>query len=186
MLSLLFHPENETNPRSFYFPGTHNDSRMCLSIAITAARYGATILNHTKATALVKDPDTGKVVGVRMRDMITGDEWETRAKCVVNATGPFTDSIRKMDNQEVKEIVCPSTGTHIILPDYYSPANMGLLDPATSDGRVIFFLPWQGLTIAGTTDTPCEVTHSPLPTETDIQFILNEVRNYLTPDIDGE
>lgn len=63
---------------------------------------------------------------------------------------------------------------------------MGLLDPATSDGRVIFFLPWQGLTIAGTTDTPCEVTTSPGPSEKDIQFILNEVKNYLTPDIEGK
>jgi len=63
---------------------------------------------------------------------------------------------------------------------------MGLLDPATSDGRVIFFLPWQGATIAGTTDSPCEVTHSPSPSEKDIQFILNEVKNYLTPDIEGD
>ncbi len=76
-------------------------------------------------------------------------------------------------------------GIHIILPDYYSPSNMGLLDPATSDGRVIFFLPWQGVTVAGTTDTPTAITHHPSPPEKDIQFILNEVKNYLTPDIDG-
>lgn len=70
---------------------------------------------------------------------------------VINATGPFTDGLRKMDNEENLEIVAPSAGVHIILPNYYSPRNMGLLDPATSDGRVIFFLPWQGNTIAGTT-----------------------------------
>ena len=62
---------------------------------------------------------------------------------------------------------------------------MGLLDPATSDGRVIFFLPWEGKTIAGTTDTPCDVTFTPTPTETEIQFILNEVKNYLNPDVQG-
>jgi glycerol-3-phosphate dehydrogenase len=56
-----------------------------------------------------------------------------------------------MDDKENSEIVAPSAGVHIILPNYYSPGNMGLLDPATSDGRVIFFLPWQGNTIAGTT-----------------------------------
>ena len=105
---------------------------------------------------------------------------------MINATGPFTDSIRQMDNPTAKPIVCPSAGVHIILPDYYSPASMGLLDPATSDGRVIFFLPWLGVTVAGTTDTPCKVTHSPSPSEEDIQFILNEVKNYLTPDIEGE
>ena len=67
----------------------------------------------------------------------------------------------------------------------YSPEEMGLLDPSTSDGRVIFFLPWQKLTIAGTTDSPCKVTHNPAPSEKDIQFILGEVKNYLSPDLEG-
>jgi glycerol-3-phosphate dehydrogenase len=63
---------------------------------------------------------------------------------------------------------------------------MGLLDPATSDGRVIFFLPWEKATIAGTTDAPCEVTHHPAPTEDEIQFILDEVKHYLSPDVEGK
>ncbi len=50
-----------------------------------------------------------------------------------------------MDNPEARKIVQPSAGIHIVLPEYYSPRNMGLLDPSTSDGRVIFFLPWQGV-----------------------------------------
>lgn len=62
---------------------------------------------------------------------------------------------------------------------------MGLLDPATSDGRVIFFLPWLKGTIAGTTDLPCNVTHNPKPTEDEILFILTEVKNYLNPDVEG-
>lgn len=62
---------------------------------------------------------------------------------------------------------------------------MGLLDPATSDGRVIFFLPWENMTIAGTTDTPTSVTAHPIPGEDDINFILREVRNYLSPDVEG-
>ena len=83
--------------------------------------------------------------GARLRDRLTGDEWDVRAKVVVNATGPFTDTIRQMDNPYVPTIVQPSAGIHITLPGYYSPRSMGLLDPATSDGRVIFFLPWEGL-----------------------------------------
>lgn len=63
---------------------------------------------------------------------------------------------------------------------------MGLLDPSTSDGRVIFFLPWLKGTIAGTTDTPCDVTHSPRPTEDEIQFILTEIKNYLNKDVEGK
>uniref|UniRef100_A0A1I8FQ48 Glycerol-3-phosphate dehydrogenase n=1 Tax=Macrostomum lignano TaxID=282301 RepID=A0A1I8FQ48_9PLAT len=65
-----------------------------------------------------------------------------------------------------------------------NPERMGLLDPATADGRVIFFLPWQNCTIAGTTDTPCELTDNPHPTEDDVKFILKEIKHYLSPDID--
>jgi hypothetical protein len=72
-----------------------------------------------------------------------------------------------------------------IISFHLSPENMGLLDPATSDGRVIFFLPWEKMTIAGTTDTPTDVTHHPIPSEEDINFILNEVRNYLSSDVEG-
>lgn len=67
--------------------------------------------------------------------------------------------------------------------NYYGPKTMGLLDPATSDGRVIFFLPWQGNVIAGTTDSPTTVSQNPIPPEKEIQWILDEVRNYLSPDV---
>ena len=69
---------------------------------------------------------------------------------------------------------------------FYSPEKMGLLDPATSDGRVIFVLPWEGKTIAGTTDHKCNLTFDPKPTEKEIQFILNEITHYLNPDIHGK
>ncbi|KAE8581151.1 hypothetical protein XENTR_v10024683 [Xenopus tropicalis] len=171
-----------------YYDGQHNDARMNLAIALTAARYGAATANYTEVVRLLRrtDPESGKerVCGARCRDVLTGQEFDVRAKCVINATGPFTDSVRRMDNQEVKNICQPSAGVHIVMPGYYSPDNMGLLDPATSDGRVIFFLPWEKMTIAGTTDTPTEVTHHPIPTEDDINFILTEVRNYLSSDVE--
>lgn len=102
---------------------------------------------------------------------------------VINATGPFTDGLRKMDEPTSPDIVSPASGVHITLPNYYAPEKMGLIDPATSDGRVIFFLPWQGVTIAGTTDSPAEVTQHPIPREDEIDWILSEVKNYLSPDI---
>ncbi|NXV16292.1 GPDM protein, partial [Cepphus grylle] len=171
-----------------YYDGQHNDARMNLAIALTAARYGAATANYTEVLRLLKttDPASGKqrVCGVRCRDVLTGQEFDVKAKCVINATGPFTDSVRKMDDQEVPNICQPSAGVHIVMPGYYSPDNMGLLDPATSDGRVIFFLPWEKMTIAGTTDSPTDVTSHPIPTEEDINFILNEVRNYLSVDVE--
>ncbi|KAJ5563856.1 FAD dependent oxidoreductase-domain-containing protein [Penicillium frequentans] len=171
-----------------YYDGAHNDSRMNVSLAMTAALYGSTVVNHMEVTGLTKDA-SGKLNGARLKDVIPGkdgeeaQEFTIRAKGIINATGPFTDSIRKMDEPETKEIVAPSSGVHIILPGYYSPSNMGLIDPSTSDGRVIFFLPWQGNTIAGTTDAPTEITPHPEPSEKDINWILSEIRGYLAPDI---
>jgi glycerol-3-phosphate dehydrogenase len=89
--------------------------------------------------------------GARVRDNLTGKEWDVRAKGIVNATGPFTDTLLTLDNPAHLPIVQASSGIHITIPNYYSPQTMGLLEPATSDGRGIFFLPWQGNTVAGTT-----------------------------------
>ncbi|CAG8946254.1 unnamed protein product [Penicillium salamii] len=171
-----------------YYDGAHNDSRMNVSLAMTAALYGTTVVNHLEVTGLDKDAN-GKLCGARAKDVVTelnggkAEEFKIRAKGIINATGPFSDSIRKMDEPDVKEIVAPSAGVHVILPGYFSPSNMGLIDPSTSDGRVIFFLPWQGNTIAGTTDQPCEIEAQPQPTEKDINWILSEIRGYVAPDI---
>jgi len=170
-----------------YYDGQHNDSRMNVSLAVTAASHGAVVANHTEVLRLIKGKDENgrdnRVIGAVLKDLLTGDEFEVKARGVINATGPFTDGIRKMDEPTTSEIVAPSAGVHIILPNYYSPRDMGLLDPATSDGRVIFFLPWEGNTIAGTTDSPTGVTENPIPTEEEITFILDEVRRYLNPEI---
>ncbi|KAL3854156.1 hypothetical protein ACJMK2_013434 [Sinanodonta woodiana] len=170
-----------------YYDGQHDDARMNLSIAISAARMGAAIANYTEVVSLLKTTnDEGREVicGAKIRDRLTGKEMDVKAKCVINATGPYTDFVRKLANSEIRKICQPSQGVHIVLPDYYSPAKMGLLDPATSDGRVIFFLPWQKVTLAGTTDNACEITDFPTPTEKEIQFILNEIRNYLHSDVE--
>ncbi|CAO3616778.1 unnamed protein product [Cunninghamella blakesleeana] len=165
-----------------YYDGQHNDARMNVALALTAAYHGATVANHCEVLNLTKN-ENGHINGAIVKDTLTGDEWTVKAKGVINATGPFTDGLRKMDDDDHSEIVAPSAGVHIILPNYYSPRNMGLLDPATSDGRVIFFLPWQGNTIAGTTDSPTEITQNPLPKEDEVQWILEEVSHYLSPDV---
>lgn len=171
-----------------YYDGAHNDSRMNVSIAMTAALYGASVVNHMEVTGLTKDA-SGKLNGAVVKDLVRGkngkpdEQFMIRAKGIINATGPFTDAIRKLDDPTVKEIVAPSSGVHVVLPGYYSPANMGLIDPSTSDGRVIFFLPWQGNTIAGTTDAPTDISQQPIAGEDEIGWILNEIKSYLAPDI---
>jgi glycerol-3-phosphate dehydrogenase len=180
--------------------GLHNDSRMNIALVMTAVKYGAVVANYCELTALHKDSLSGKLVGGRIKDKLTGEEWDVRAKVcipfinnsllhsndfqgIINATGPFADTLLKLDNPSHKFIVQPSSGTHITLPNYYSPRTMGLIDPATQDGRVIFFLPWQGSTIAGTTDAAAELTTAPRATEDDVRWLLEEIRRYLSPDI---
>ncbi|TFK52388.1 DAO-domain-containing protein [Heliocybe sulcata] len=165
-----------------YYDGQHNDSRMNTALIMTAVKHGATVANYVEVVELRKD-EKGQLCGARVKDNLTGKEWDVKARGIVNATGPFSDTLLKLDNPSHTPIVQPSSGVHITLPNYYSPRTMGLLDPATSDGRVIFFLPWQGNTIAGTTDTPCEVTSEPRAQEEEIRWVLEEVRRYLSPDI---
>jgi glycerol-3-phosphate dehydrogenase len=98
---------------------------------------------------------------------------------VVNASGAFCDSVRKMANNNVVPMICPSSGVHIVLPDYYSPEGMGLIVPKTKDGRVVFMLPWLGRTVAGTTDSSTDITMLPEPHEDEIQFILDAICDYL-------
>lgn len=160
---------------------------MNIALIMTVVKQGAKVANYCEVTALHKDPLTGKLIGAEVRDTLPGSSssqsFPIRAKGIINATGPFTDSLLALDNPNHKPIVQASSGVHITLPNYYSPRTMGLLDPATSDGRVIFFLPWQGNTIAGTTDSPSPVTRNPEASEEDIRWVLDEVRSYLSPDI---
>ncbi|EGO19186.1 hypothetical protein SERLADRAFT_479523 [Serpula lacrymans var. lacrymans S7.9] len=165
-----------------YYDGQHNDSRMNVALIMTAVKHGAVVANYCEVSDLHKGGN-GNLSGARVKDKLTGKEWNVRAKGIVNATGPFSDTLLTLDNPSHKPIVQPSSGIHITLPNYYSPRTMGLLDPATSDGRVIFFLPWQGNTIAGTTDSPAPVENEPRAQEEEIRWVLEEVRRYLSPDI---
>ncbi|CAM9015208.1 unnamed protein product [Wickerhamomyces anomalus] len=170
-----------------YHDGSFNDSRLNSTLAVTAIENGATVLNYVDVTQLLKKD--GKVVGALARDRETGKEYKINAKSVVNATGPYADVILDMDKdpqgfapKEVQKpkMVVPSAGVHIVLPDYYCPKELGILDANTSDGRVMFFLPWQGKVLAGTTDVPLDkIPENPTPTEADIQDILQELQHYI-------
>ncbi|KAG1732419.1 DAO-domain-containing protein [Suillus paluster] len=181
-----------------YYDGQHNDSRMNIALILTAIKAGATAANYCGVTSLHKDPTTGLITGARVKDHIAGGEFDVKAKVIINATGPYTDSLLSLSTPTHKPIVRASSGVHIALPSYYAPKGMGLLDPATSDGRVVFFLPWEGGVIAGTTDEPYDMrAHIKpqdekdaylsgdhiLPREHEIQWVIDEVRGYLSGDI---
>eukprot|EP01133_Synstelium_polycarpum_P010784 gene10784-12564_t len=161
-----------------YYDGQHNDARMNLSIALSAAQRGASALNYAEVQSFVKHPDTGKITGVVVRDRMTGEVLTVRAKCVVNATGPFSDNIRKIDDPSIHPIVAGAAGVHLILPKHLCPPDMGFLNPKTKDGRILFILPFEGNTIAGTTDQPSSITYSPKPNDDEVDFILDAISQY--------
>ncbi|KAJ6836693.1 uncharacterized protein M6B38_324930 [Iris pallida] len=162
-----------------YYDGQMNDSRLNVGLACTAALVGAAVLNHAEVISFIKDEAGERIIGARVRDKLSGKEFDTFAKVIVNAAGPFCDSVRKMADKEAPPMICASSGVHIVLPDYYSPEGMGLIVPKTKDGRVVFMLPWLGRTIAGTTDSNTEITMLPEPHEDEIQFILDAICDYL-------
>lgn len=162
-----------------YYDGQMNDSRLNVSLACTASLAGAAVLNHAEVISFLTDEGTGRIIGARIRNNLSGKEFDTYAKVIVNAAGPFCDSVRTMADKEAKPMICPSSGVHIVLPDYYSPEGMGLIVPKTKDGRVVFMLPWLGRTVAGTTDSNTDITMLPEPHEDEIQFILDAISDYL-------
>lgn len=164
-----------------YYDGQMDDARFNVSVAVTSAMYGASVANHTEVIALIRE--NGRVVGARCKDVFTGDEFDVYAKVLINATGPFTDSIRKMEDGKANSMIVPSAGVHITLPSYYSPDGMGLIVPKTKDGRVVFMLPWLGRTIAGTTDSSTEITALPEAHSDEVSFILDALSDYLRIDV---
>lgn len=154
------------------YDGQFDDSRMNLSIALTAASYGAAIANHVECVSLNK----GCAV---VRDCFTDLKWEISAKVVVNATGPFVDEIRRMDNPQVAPALRPSQGTHILLDHRFTPMETGLLIPKTSDNRLLFMLPWENATLVGTTDVKTEVSHAPKPSDVEISYLLSHLNESL-------
>lgn len=163
-----------------YYDGLQNDSRMNVGLILTSVLYGANVANYVEVFKFKKDKN-GKICGVVVRDCLNGNTWTIAAKCVINATGPSSDILRNIDSPKNIKMLSLSSGTHIVLPGYYSPHSFGFIDPNTSDGRVIFFLPWQGNILVGTTDSPTEMLVNPVAKEEEISWILSEVGKYLNP-----
>ncbi len=176
--------EEDVKYVSVFYEGQHNDARTATCIGLTAAEEGATVANHTEMIGTIhENGDSGKVIGIKVRDNLSGKEFDVYAKAIIFAGGPFTDGLRKMEQPDCKAAVAGAAGSHIVLPGYYAPDGMGLLDMNTSDGRFLFFLPWQGSTLVGTTDRKEDAVSSPQPPEDEIKWLLSEAEKYLSPDL---
>jgi len=165
-----------------YCEAMHNDARTGTSIALTAASKGTTIANYVEMCGLVKDAD-GKATGIHCKDNLTGETFTVSAAAIVLATGAFLDSVRRMEDPNCEKAVAAAAGLHIVLPGYFTPGGMGLCNLRTKRGATMYFLPWQGHTIVGSTDKKCDATSSPAPTEDEIQYLVNEAASCLSSDI---
>lgn len=162
-----------------YFDGQFDDSRLLINLIATAAEQGATLLNYAKVTGLRKDPD-GIVNGVDWQDLETGATYHAGAKVVINATGPFTDSVRHLAESDAKPLIVPSQGAHLVLDRSFLPGDTAIMVPHTSDGRVMFAIPWHGHTLVGTTDTPVsQIPLEPVALDQEIEFMLETASLYL-------
>jgi glycerol-3-phosphate dehydrogenase len=162
-----------------YHDGQFDDARLLIDLASTAAEHGACLLNYAQVVALEKAGD-GFLRGLTFRDEETGAEHALHAHCVINATGPFCDELRLIDDPEAKPMIAPSQGVHLVLPRAFLPGEAAIMVPHTRDGRVMFAIPWHGHVVVGTTDTPipdCPLEPTPLAHE--IDFILETAGDYL-------
>lgn len=164
-----------------YHDGQFDDARLAIHLAMTAADHGAVVLNHVRCTALLQKE--GHTNGVMVEDAETGRGFEIRAKSVINATGVFVDAVRRMDNSEVRSLVAPSQGVHLVLPREFLPGDSAIMIPKTDDGRVLFAVPWHDCVVVGTTDTAMETASlEPRALAEEVDFLLTHAARYLTRD----
>jgi glycerol-3-phosphate dehydrogenase len=162
-----------------YFDGQFDDCRLLINLVTTAANQGAALLNYVRVTAVTTDAE-GFVDGVVARDLETGEELRFKGRVVVNATGPFTDEIRRLADPSADRMIAPSQGIHLVFDGSFIAGDSAIMVPHTSDGRVMFAIPWHGHAVVGTTDTPVsEPLLEPAATEQEIDFILQTSALYL-------
>ncbi|MFM8415417.1 MAG: FAD-dependent oxidoreductase [Planctomycetota bacterium] len=166
-----------------YVDGQFDDARLAVALARTAAAHGAILLNHCRVVGLADDgrgTATATLRGVEVEDRETGRRLAVAARCVVNATGVWVDAVRRLDDASAATMVTPSQGAHLVVDREFFPGERALIVPRTSDGRVLFAVPWLGKVILGTTDTPREdLPLEPRPLAEEVDFILAEAANYL-------
>lgn len=172
--------ESKLNAGVCYYDGQFDDARLAITLAQSIVDNGGTVLNYCRVTDLQKD-DAGKINGVSCKDMVSGNEYSLKAKAVINATGVFANDIMAMDEPGSKARIVPSQGIHLILDRDFLPNDDALMVPKTSDGRVLFAVPWHNKIVVGTTDTLVkEADYEPKPIEQEVQFILDTAKDYLT------
>ncbi len=163
-----------------YFDGQFDDARLAVNLAQTALNQGALVMNHMRVVELTTNTD-GHANGLIVKDTETNTTYNVKAKVVVNAAGIFTDKVLKLKDANHKKTVVPSQGIHLVLDASYLDSKSAIMIPKTSDGRVLFVIPWNGKVLAGTTDTLIKKPKlDPIALDSEVDFILDTISSYMT------
>lgn len=161
-----------------YYDGQFDDARLAIVLARTCVDLGGTVLNYVQVDRFLKEE--GKIKGVYATDLESNSSFCLRAKTVINATGVFSDQLRRIDDPSIDPLIAPSQGIHLVLDRSFMPSLTAVLIPSTEDGRVLFFVPWHQHLLVGTTDTPVsQVNFEPKPFSEEIDFLLKHAARYL-------
>ncbi len=164
---------------TIYHDGQFDDARLGINLAQTSVENGAHVLNYMRVTGLEKN-EKGTIHKVQATDLETGKDYGLNTKAVINATGVFADNILNMDEQEKKPIILSSQGTHLVFDSKFFPSDYALMIPKTSDGRVLFAIPWYTKVVVGTTDIIVEKESlEPKALQKEINFIIDTFNQYL-------
>jgi glycerol-3-phosphate dehydrogenase len=160
-----------------YLDGAFDDARLLINLVQTAIESGAACVNYTPVRELVKE--SGRVVGVVAEDLESGRQFTLRGRAIINATGPFSDHLRRLDEPQATPMIVPSQGIHLVFDRAFMPGDTALIVPKTRDGRVVFAIPWHDHAIVGTTDTPLsDAPLEPKPLRSEIEFLLETIAPY--------
>ena len=163
-----------------YHDGQFDDTRLLTHLMATAVDHGATVVNYAEVVSTLKDGE-GFLSGVVIDDKESGERYTAGAKVVVNATGIFTDETRRLAQPGAQPMVTRAQGIHLVLDRSFLRGDNAIMVPRTSDGRVLFAIPWHDRTLVGTTDTAVEhPSYEPLALEEEIEFVLDTATEYLS------
>jgi glycerol-3-phosphate dehydrogenase len=180
VVSILFSPNiKQENLKGFlsFYDGSFLDSRMIISLLKSAVLKGAVVKNYCEIEEFLYD-ENDKISGVKYFDEIQNESYEIKAKVVVNASGANVDNLRLLDDKDSNGILALSSGIHIVVSREFLKTYEAILIPNTSDGRVIFILPYMNSCLIGTTDNKTIYEENPKVKEQEIEYLLKEVNNY--------
>jgi glycerol-3-phosphate dehydrogenase len=160
-----------------YWDAQCDDARLTLATVRSAHRHGARVANYAAVTGFEKA--AGRLRGVHIEDRLTGEPGTLHAHVVVNATGPWTDRLRRLDEPGAAPLLRPTKGAHVVVPRHRIGHTEAFTLTSPLDGRVMFVLPWDDLSIIGTTDTDVsEVPDDPFADAADVTYLLRSANAY--------